>query len=136
MRLPDASIQLSIEPLATVKDPWPIGWETDQSVPRNQIVPNLYKFVKTGFEEASLQRVLDAIATQTKTPILIDYHLCQQKEIDVTTVTVSYPTKQTAWALVMESVIRQARLTRKIMLDESGKPFVWVAPFVPYKLKK
>ncbi|WP_417847928.1 hypothetical protein [Thalassoglobus sp.] len=135
-RMPDASIQLSIESLESVKDAWPVGWETDQSVPRNQIVPKLYEFVKTGFEEASLQRVLEAIASQTKTPILIDFRLCQQKEIDVATVNVSYPTKQTAWSLVMESVVRQARLTSKIMLDEAGKPFIWVAPFIPYQQKK
>lgn len=134
LRRPDSSIEIRIEPLDSISDPWPVGWDIDDTTPRNQIVPNLFEFVKTGFEAASLQRVLDAISEQTKTPILIDYRLCRQKEIDVSTATVSYPEKQTAWSLVLGSVVRQCQLTHKIMLDEAGTPFVWVAPFVPYKL--
>ncbi len=135
LRTPSASIELTIQSLSEISDPWPVGWDINDSKPRNFIIPNLYKFVKTGFEEAPLQRVLDAISEQTKTSILIDYNLCEQKEIDVAEAAVSYPEKQTAWSLVLGSVVRQARLTHKIMLDEAGRPFVWVKPFVPYKLK-
>lgn len=132
LRTPAGKIELTIEKLDSISEAWPVGWDIDQSRPRNQIVPNLYKFIKTGFQEAPLSQVLSAISQQTKTPILIDERLCEQKEIDVDTVGVSYPEKQTAWSLVLGSVVRQARLTDKIRLDEAGTPFVWVAPFVPY----
>ncbi len=135
LRTPNATIELTIQSLSKISDPWPVGWDIDDTRPRNLIVPNLYDFVKTGFEEAPLQRVLDAISEQTKTSILIDYSFCQKKEIDVAKAAVSYPEKQTAWSLVLASVVRQVRLTHKIMLDEAGRPFVWVAPFVPFKLK-
>lgn len=136
LRTPRATIELTIQPLSEISDAWPIGWDIDDSVPRTQIVPNLYEFIKTGFEKAPLLKVLDAIATQTKTPILIDTHLCTLKEIDLSTLMVSYPDKQTAWSLVLGSVVRQVRLTYKIRLDEANRPFVWVMPFVPTPVGK
>lgn len=135
LRTPSASIELTIQSLSKISDPWPVGWDIGDTRPRNLIMPNLFEFVKTGFEEAPLQRVLDAISEQTKTSILIDHSLCKKKEIDLSKAAVSYPEKQTAWSLVLASVVRQARLTHKIMLDEAGRPFVWVAPFVPFQLK-
>lgn len=132
LRTPAGSIELTVESLTNVQDAWPVGWDIDDSKPPGQVIPNLFKFVKTGFEEAPLGRVLDAIADQTRTPILIDLRHCQQKEIDVETVGVSYPEKQTAWSVILKSVVGQARLHQKYRLDEAGKPFVWVAPFVPY----
>ena len=136
LRTPGGSIELTVEPFSEISDPWPVGWDIDDSKPRNLIAPNLYQFVKTGFEKASLERVLDAISEQTTTPILIDFALCEAKNIDISTAQVSYPEKQTAWALVLASVVRQARLTHKLMLDEAGKTFVWVAPFIPYTPKE
>lgn len=132
LRTPASTIELTIEKLDPTSEVWPVGWDIDDSKPRNQIVPNLFKFIKTGFEEAPLSRVLSAISEQTRTPILIDERLCKEKVIDFDSLNVSYPEKQTAWSLVLGSVVRQARLTDKIRLDEAGKPFVWVAPFVPY----
>jgi len=132
LRTPAGTIELTIEKLESTSEAWPVGWDIDDSKPRNQIVPNLFKFIKTGFEAAPLSRVLSAISEQTRTPILIDERLCKEKDIDIDSVDVSYPEKQTAWSLVLGSVVRQARLTDKIRLDEAGKPFVWVAPFVPY----
>lgn len=132
LRTPRQTIELTITSLASTSDPWPIGWDIDDTQPRNEVVPQLFEFVKTGFEEASLKRVLDAISEQTGTPIFIDVALCREKEIDITTTLVSYPSKQTAWSLVLNSVVGQARLTQKIRLDEANRPFVWVAPFVPY----
>lgn len=136
LRTPGGTIELTIQPLSKISDPWPIGWDIDENKPRNLIVPNLFKFIQTGFAEASLQRVLDAISEQTQTPILIDERLCAEKEIDVTQFPVSYPEKKTAWSLVLGSVVRQAQLTDKIRLDEAGTPFIWVAPFIPYTPKK
>lgn len=135
LRTPSASIELTIQSLSKINDPWPVGWDIDDTRPRNFIVPNLFEFVETGFEKAPLQRVLDAISEQTETSILIDYGLCEKEEIDVSKAAVSFPEKKTAWTLVLGSVVRQARLTHKIMLDEANRPFIWVAPFVPYKLK-
>lgn len=136
LRTPSGNIELTIESLQEISDPWPIGWDIDESKPRNTIVPNLFKFVRTGFEKAPLAQVLEAISEQTKTPILVDERLCQEKMIDIKEVGVSYPEKQTAWSLVLSSVVRQATLKDKIMLDEAGTPFIWVAPFIPYTPKK
>ncbi|MEW4486766.1 hypothetical protein AB1L42_01720 [Thalassoglobus sp. JC818] len=136
LRTPDGTLQLSVRPKKELSNGWPIGWKVDDITPRNQIAPALFEFVRTGFESRPLSEVLAAIASQTKVPIVIDLPACEEKSIDPAASLVSYPQKQTAWAVVLASVVRQAKLTHSIRQDESGKPVVLVAPFVPYRLEE
>ena len=135
LRTPAGTVELSIDSLDSLSDAWPVGWKIDDVTPRNQIAPALFKAVNTGFDAAPLQTVLEAIATQTQTPILIDRRACVQRKVDPETAKVSYPQKQTAWMIVLNSVVRQINLTSSIRQDEAGNAIVWVAPFVPYSIK-
>lgn len=133
LRNPKGTIDLVVEPLEDLKDPWPIGWELDPSQPRNEVAPALFAMVRAGFDDLPLQDVLDAIEQASQTPIIIDYRRCAARDIDPAEVKVSYPQKQTAWVLILRTVTAQARLTREIMLDEAGTPFVYVFPFEPQR---
>ncbi|TWT57904.1 hypothetical protein KOR42_12710 [Thalassoglobus neptunius] len=136
LRTPDGTLQLSVRRKQELTNGWPIGWKVDDLTPRNQIAPALFEFVRTGFENRPLTEVLAAIASQTKVPVVVDLPACKEKSIDPSASLVSYPQKQTAWAVVLASVVRQGKLTHSIRQDEAGKPVVLVAPFVPYRLEE
>ncbi len=123
------SIEYEVLPLEQLSDPWPMGWEPLAETSRDRITPELFKFGVVGFEKSPLSEVLAAIATEAKTPIVIDIRRCLAKKIDVHTVTVSSPSKRTAWALVMSQCVRQAGLHNSYRQDEAGRGFVLVAPF-------
>ena len=133
LRNPRGTIDLMVEPLEDLKDAWPIGWELDPATPRNEVAPALFAMVKAGFDDLPLQDVLDAVEQASQTPIIIDYRRCAARDIDPAEVKVSYPQKQTAWVLIIRTVTSQARLTREIMADEAGQPFVYVFPFEPQR---
>lgn len=132
LRTPEGNVRLVVEPLEKISDPWPIGWSVDEVTPRNQIVPKLFEMVMTGFDDVPLSEVLEAVQDRTGVPILVNRAFSLERNIDVDEVRVSYPRKRTAWALVVQSVVRQVRLTYEFRLDETETPFVYVYPFVPY----
>lgn len=133
LRTPQGTVELTVKSLDALSNPWPVGWTIDEVTPRNKIAPQLFKFVQTGFENVSLKEVVDAIAEETGTPIVIDAAACQAKNIDPKTATVTVQKKTTAWAVVLTSIVRQARLTHELRQDEAGNAVVWITPFVPYK---
>ena len=122
-----------MQPLDDISDPWQIGWELDPQTPRNEIAPALFEFVTAGFDELPLADVLEAVEVASETTIVIDYCACADRNIEPTEVTVSFPQKRTAWALLVRSVASQARLTYEIRTDEAGNAFVRVFPFVPMR---
>lgn len=127
----EEGVDLVVQPLEDISDPWQIGWELDPRQPRNEIAPALFELITAGFDDVPLQDVLDAVHVASHTPIIIDYRACAERNIDPTDVKVSYPRKQTAWALLIRTVTSQARLTHEIRTDEGGNAFVRVFPFVP-----
>lgn len=130
-RTPQATLELAVEPLEDIAQPWPIGWELEAKPPLNEQAPQLFDMITAGFEDLPLQDVLDAAEAASQTPIIIDYERCAAREIDPRTVLVNYPQKKTAWAILIRSVAGQARLTREVKVDESGRIFVYVFPFSP-----
>ena len=133
LRNTQGKIDFIVEPLSEISDPWPIGWELDPAVPRNEAVPAYFAMVRAGFDDLPLQDVLDAVEQASHTPIIINHEACLARNINPAEVKVSYPQKQTSWVLIVRTVTSQARLTREIMIDEAGKPFVYVFPFVPQR---
>lgn len=132
LRGPRGDLRLLVQSLEGLKDPWPIGWPVDDVVPRNQIIPQFFEMVMTGFEAVPLGRVLEAIEAETDVPIIVNRAFCRERGIDVDKTTVSYPRKQAAYALVIQSVVRESQLTYEYRLDEANAPFVYVSPFVPF----
>ena len=130
-RTPSGTIELTIYPLSAIKDPWPMGWPPDPVQPRNEIAPGYFKNGQVDFEGQPLDIVLAACAERAETPILIDYPKCEAKKVRPAEVLVSHPPRKLAYALVVNTVVHQARLTAPLKLDEAGKAFVHVMPFEP-----
>jgi hypothetical protein len=129
LRTPAGQIELVVQPLKDMTDPWPVGWEADPSRPRNDLAPELFKMVNVGFDKLPLADVLDAAEQASGVPIIVDHERCRQKEIDLSAITVSYPQRRTAWSILIRTVVQQSRLTREIKTDEAGRVFVHVYPF-------
>lgn len=131
-RQPDGSIHLLVQPLKNLKDPWPVGFDVDEKTPRNEVLPSLFEMVNAGFDSITLRDVFEVVTEQTGVPIIVDYTGCVARGVDPATHRVSYPRKKTAYALVIRSVVRGSTLNYKFRQDESGTPFIYVYPFVPY----
>jgi len=133
-RTPSGTIELVIQPLSMIPEPWPVGWPLDPDKPRHLVAPTYFQNGQVDFEQVPLKTVLEACSERTATPILIDYPRCLAKSIDPTMVMVSHPAKKLAYALVVNTVVHQARLSLSLKLDEGGMPFVHVYPFDPKPL--
>lgn len=128
LRTPSGGVELSVEPLDSLRNPWPVGWDLEDDFYQSKIVPRLFQFVEIGFDEAALQDVLDACGAAIEVPIIVDEHGVKTKRVDLETFLVSYPKKKTTWSLMLNSVILKAGLKKVVRTDEAQKPFVYVTP--------
>lgn len=136
VRTPEGSVEFSVQPLRPGVPSWPVGWTLPEGTTGGDIAPNLYKFVQIGFDEAALQDVLDAAAAAIDVPLLVDYHAVRLTGVDLEQKAVSYPLKRTSWSLMLNTILRKANLIKEVRADELGKPFVYIAPFVPTPVEK
>lgn len=129
IRTPAGKIEYEVKPLDQMTDPWPIGWTPKDDVTRDRITPNLFKKGQVGFENSPLLNVLEAIATESKTPIVVDARRALLRKVDVDAVKVSYPHRETSWAVVVSQCVRDAKLFNYYRQDEAGLGFILVTPF-------
>ncbi|MBM79071.1 MAG: hypothetical protein CMJ78_00560 [Planctomycetaceae bacterium] len=123
-RTPEGSLELQIRPLEVSLDRWPIGWPP--KTPNLKTAPKLYKMVPVELDKVALRDVLDAAATASGVPILVDYYHIEKEGGDISKEIVSYPSKRTTWSLLLKGVTNPIKLTRRLMIDENGRAFVWV----------
>ena len=136
LRTPSGEIELAVTPLSSGQQVWPVGWELPDGVDHGELVPVLHKFTEIGFDNAALQDVLVATGAAIEVPMLIDYYTIRATGIDLAEKVVSYPLKRTTWALMLNSVIRKANLIKEVRIDERGRPFVYITPFVPMPVER
>lgn len=125
-RTPAGRLELRIVKPAAGTTTWPVGWPPRLS--RLKTARPLFKIVPVELNEAAFLEVIDAIATETKIPMLIDHHGLAQKQIDPDKLKVTVPAKKTSWFQLQKSVTNPHHLTRDLRIDEAGKPFVLVTP--------
>lgn len=133
LRTPTGAIELVISPLGKGEEFWPIGWP-----PRTKefdVAPHMFKPVPVELVEVPLLDVFEAIEERTELPILVDFPTIAAAKIDLAKIEVSYPNKQTTWNVLLKAITTPSRLTRSILVDEAGTPFVWVTEFRPNKPK-
>lgn len=131
LRTPTKEIELVIQPLTDISDPWPVGWDLDKETRRGDLAPNLFKMVPVKFDNIPVQAVLDEIASVTGVPVVVNHYLAKQKEINLDEITLSYPSRKAAWISVINSAAARNRMKQELRLDEQSHPFVLIAPFIP-----
>jgi hypothetical protein len=133
-RLPDGAIVLSIEPASALREAWPVGWTPVQTAP--VLAPKLFSYTMINLDEIELDAVLDAAVDFIGMPILVDKAELASREIDFSKIKVSHPEKRTTWGLALRSLLAQAKSKHELLVDESGRPFLWVTSLnAPRRIK-
>jgi hypothetical protein len=125
-RLPDATIELSVMAADEAGGVWPVGWPRVQ--PRPETAPALFAIKAIDLEDEPLDGILEAAAGVIGIPILIDRPALQSKGIDLGEVKITHPRKRTTWITALTSFTYNAKAKFEILIDEAGKPFLWVTP--------
>ena len=125
-RLPDGTVELTVFPVESSSDVWPIGWP--RRLPPPETAPTLFEIKTIDLEDEPLDEILDAVSGVIGIPILIDRAAMEAKGIDLAQVKISHPRKRTTWITALNSFTFKARAKFEILIDEAGKPFVWVTP--------
>lgn len=126
LRTPEGKIELAVSPRDDGEDAWPIGWPLDPDKPQGQLVPALFKMVPVELDDVPLTDVLVAAAQASEVPILTDYHAIARERIELAELKVTVPPRKTTWGLLLKQVTFPHKLGRRILADDSGKPFVLI----------
>jgi hypothetical protein len=125
-RLPDGTVELTVSPLDEPGEVWPIGWPPHETGP--ETAPALFEFKTIDLEDEPLDEILEAASDQIGIPIVIDRQSMDAKGIDLAQVKISHPRKRTTWITALNTFTFKAKAKFEVLIDEAGKPFVWVTP--------
>jgi hypothetical protein len=126
LRTPEGRIELTVSPREEGQDAWPVGWPLDPDKPQGQLVPALFKVVPVNLEDVPLTDVLTAAAEASEVPIITDHYAIEAEGIELSELKVTVPMRKTTWGLLLKQVTFPHKLGRRIVADESGKPFVLI----------
>lgn len=118
-------IKLLITDTRRAPESWPVGWPSEKS-PRDTL-PELFNFLKVEIQDQPLATALTAIQGRIKAPILYDHNSLALESVDPTEFKVSHPDVRTYYKHIIDVVVRQAKLTSDLRVDEAGKPFLWIS---------
>ena len=103
---------------------WPVGRESQQR--QSKVLPALFEFHTINIEDVSVAQVLEAVAARLKVPILLDHVALARHGIDPAKTQVTLPSSRTTYGIALRKVLFKALLKYDLLVDESGKPFLWV----------
>lgn len=128
-RTPSTSLELVIAPLNKISSPWPIGWDLKES--RQKTAPRYFQLIPVELNEVPLRDVLMAASKTSGIPMIMDEYAIRKQQIDPDQIKVTFPKRRTTWGILIGKSIGKHRLTRKLVIDEQGKPFIWITVFSP-----
>jgi hypothetical protein len=123
-RQPDGSIDLAVVDLEGTPAVWPIGWY--RNLAPADAAPPLFVFREIHFSEIDIEGVLAASTAVTGIPVLVDRPNLQAKQIDLASHEVDFPLRKTTWAQAYDRILGKATCKYELLIDESGRPFVWI----------
>jgi len=125
-RLPDGTVELTVIAADESGGAWPVGWPRQQTPP--ETAPALFDIKTIDLEEEPLDGILEAAAGVIGIPILIDRPALEARRIDLAQVKITHPRKRTTWITALNSFTFKAKAKFEVLIDEAGKPFLWVTP--------
>jgi len=125
-RNPDGSIDLALFIPGEGPQAWPVGWPRPR--PPAEIAPTLFQFRDIHFAEIEVDAALAAGAEISRVPVLLDTSALRLGQIDLATKGVDFPLKRTTWAQAYDRILGKAGCKYEMLIDEAGRPFVWVTP--------
>ncbi|MCA9070553.1 MAG: hypothetical protein KDA84_16595, partial [Planctomycetaceae bacterium] len=131
-RTPKGDIEISVVPIQETTKVWPVGWELKDS--RQKTAPGLFTLVPIDLDDIALMDVLNAVSVKSKIPIRYDHWRIQANKLNIETMRVSYPPRQTSFSLLLRGVTNRNLLAYDLKIDELGQPFAWIKPLQLGKL--
>ena len=128
-RTPSGSLELVVSPWEATRSPWPIGWDLKNS--RQKTAPRYFKLIPVELTNVPLRDVLLAASNASGIPMIPDEYEIKKKNVDLDKIMVTIPKKQTTWGILIGNAIGRDGLTRKLVIDERGQPFIWITVFKP-----
>ena len=123
-RTPAGGLELLVEPLGQRQDLWPVGWPLQKQ--RIKAAPKLFAMTPIELNQVELTDLLVTVAELTETPVMLDYYEIEQKNIDLSKLTVSFKRAETSWSVALKNIVVPKKLSREIWQDEAGRAFVWI----------
>ena len=123
-RQPDKSIELTIDPLKDYTEVWPVGWELKQA--KTQTAPGLFQFIDVDLSDIPVLDVMDVISEQTQVPIRFDHYRIAGDGLNLDEARFSYPSRKSTPIRIVSSAASRNRMAARLVIDELGKPFIWV----------
>ena len=123
-RTPTDGIELLVEPLGQRQDQWPIGWPLQKQ--RFKAAPKLFTMTPIELNQVQLTDLLPTVAELTETPVMLDHYEIEQKNIDLSKLTVSLKRQETSWSVALKSIAVPKKLSMDVWQDEAGRTFVWI----------
>jgi len=118
------SVSLEIGPRVPVRAAWPIGRAPTK--PPADLFPELFEQINAEITDTSVADVLEAVGGRLKRPVLLDRRALRSRKVDITQVTASLPARRMSYSMVLSKVLRVARLSYEVRLDDAGQPFLWI----------
>ncbi len=122
---PGGRITLYITQVQRAPESWPVGWPSEK--PPRETLPELFKFLPVEIEDQPLAEVFGIIGSRIKAPFLYDYNSLARHGIDPAEVKVTHPRVRTYYQRIIDRLANQAKLKSDLVVDEAGKPFLWIS---------
>lgn len=129
LRTPSGSLELLISPWESTAQPWPIGWDLKES--RQKTAPRYFDLIPVELSNVPLKDVLMAASKASGIPMIVDEYEVARKEVDLDKISVTVPKQRTTWGILIRNAIGRDGLTRKLVIDERGQPFIWITVYKP-----
>lgn len=129
-RTPSGSLELVVSPWESTASPWPIGWDLKDS--RQKTAPRYFQLIPVELTNVPLRDMLTAASRASGIPMITDEYEIKKKQIDLDKIKVTVSKKNTTWGILIRNAIGRDGLTRKLVIDERGQPFIWISV---YKLR-
>lgn len=122
-RTPAGTLEIVATPLRDDAAKWPIGWPLSRAP--LHIAPKIVEVVEIDLDDKPLLDVLAGVAAATEIPVLVDTWRIRQAKIDLNEFRVTQLPKKMTWSGFLDRATFP-KLMREIVVDENGKPFVWI----------
>jgi hypothetical protein len=117
-------VSLKIGGAGDLKESWPVGWPSDRNLA--ETAPNMLKFLNVEIADTPVTEIMNAIQGRLEMPFLYDHNALAREHIDPAAVNASVPEGNTYYKLIVRRVLFQAKLEGEVLLDDGGKPFLWI----------
>lgn len=121
--------ELTIRKATKGLEVWPVGWDLDKPLP--EVLPAMFESFNANIQNVAVEKVLDALSSRLKTPILCDHNALARHGIELGQKTVSVAQSRTTCNQLLRRVLSQAGLKSEVRVDEAGKPFIWITTIKP-----